>query len=214
MPKHKLKPHRTPRPNRRDLLRYRKFAEAFSAFGSPTFQVAMSSAIAAGYTESYARSYGSKLCDRPGVQKEMERIRHLRLKRSTIMSPEELLETLTTEARTLPNELVDGAGKILPLHQMSRQQAHAIAGVEYKTSASSDGEKVQETVKYKLIDRQKSKEMLMKFHGLYKVDNEQQKDETPRVLVAFPSGPMSLEAWQEQAVAILKAQKEAGASGP
>lgn len=215
MPKHKLKPHKTPRPNKRDLLRYRKFAEAFLAFGSPTFQSATASAIKAGYTEAYAKSYGYKLCDRLGVQKEMERIRDLRLKRSTIASPEEVLETLTQQMRMLPNELMaDGA--LIHLDKMTRDQAHAVAGMKEtrRTIPAGEGVITETKLEYKLVDRQKAADMLARHHGMYERDNEQQKPEAPQHLVAFPVGPISLEAWQEAAVAIIKAQKEAEASRP
>jgi phage terminase small subunit len=215
MPRPKLKPHKTPRPNRRDLLRYRNFAEAYSAFGSPTFQNAYASAIKAGYSEAYARGDSYKFLDKPGVQKEMERIRDLRLKRSTIMSPEELLEALTTEARTLPNQLVDETGKVLPLHQMSRQQAHAIAGVEYKTRSmvTADGKEIiEEKVKYKLTDRQKSKDMLAKYHGIYEKDNEQQKPDEPVRFVMMPSGDLTLAEWTRQVEELNEIQAKAKAA--
>ena len=210
------KQRKTARPNRRDLLRYRKFAEAYLAFRSPTFQNAFASAIKAGYSEAYAHGRSYQLLDRVGVQKEMELIRDFRLKRSTIMSPEELLETLTTEARTLPNELVDGTGKILPLYQMSRQQAHAIAGIKYKTRTMTidDKEVVEETIEYKLTDRQKAKEMLAKYHGLYEKDHEQKAPDVPNRLVAYPLGDLTLEEWQAQAVLIMAgAEKRAARPG-
>ena len=194
------KQRKTARPNRRDLLRYHKFAEAYLAFGSPTFQNAFASAIKAGYSEAYARGRSYQLLDRVGIQKGMERIRDLRLKRSTIMSPEELLEALTSESRTLITDLVDDTGKVIPLNKMTREQAHAIAGVKIKTRTMMiDGEEVvEETIEYKLTDRQKAKEQLAKYHGLFEKDNKQQAPTEPTRFVMMPSGDLTLLEWTKQ----------------
>lgn len=199
------KEHRTGSPNRRDLQRYRKFAESYLAIGQPTYFNAKKSAIAAGYSDSYARGRSYELLVKVGVQEEIRRLRDERVKLSTIATPEEILEALTLQLRTLPNELMQG-GQLIPLDQMTKEQAAAIAGTKIKTRNIMAGEDVitETTLEYKLVDRQKAAEMLAKHHGLFEKDNHQSKpDPTPLQLVAMPSGPLSLEEWTRQAQAIL-----------
>jgi phage terminase small subunit len=194
------KQRKTARPNRRDLERYRRFSEAYLAFGSPTFLNAEASALKAGYAEATARGSSYRLLDNAGIRIEMQRIRDLRLKRSTIMSPEELLEALTSESRTLITDLVDDTGKVTPLNKMTREQAHAIAGVKIKTRTMMiDGEEVvEETIEYKMTDRQKAKEQLAKYHGLFEKDNKQQAPTEPTRFVMMPSGDLTLLEWTKQ----------------
>jgi phage terminase small subunit len=206
----KKMPRKSSRPNRRDLERYRRFAEAYLAFGSPTFLNAEASALKAGYAEATARGSSYRLLDNAGIQKEMERIRDLRLKRSTIASPEEILEAITTEIRTLPCDLVDDTGTVIPLHKMTREQAHAIAGVKFKTRTYliDDEEVIEVTIEYKLTDRQKAMEQIAKYHGLFEKDNKQQKSDEPARFVMMPSGDMTLEEWTRQVEALNAARNK------
>jgi phage terminase small subunit len=119
------KPTKTPRPNRRDIERYHRFAEAYLDISNPeTYLKADRSAVKTGYSKSFAYHRGYELLGRVGVQDEMKRIRDARLKSSTIATSEEVLEALTQQLRTLPNELVDKeTGELLPLSKMTRDQA-------------------------------------------------------------------------------------------
>jgi hypothetical protein len=141
----------------------------------------------------------------------MRRIRDDRLKRSTIASPEEILEALTLQMRTLPNELVDRmTGCFIPLKDMTRDQAQAIAGFKFKrrTYESNGNLVVEDTIEYKLVDRLRAADMLAKHHGLYDKDNQQKAVENQH-LVAYPVGEMTLEEWQRQALIILEQARAA-----
>jgi phage terminase small subunit len=210
----KQKPRKTSRPSRRDLLRYRKFAEFYLAFGSPTFQNCMASAIKAGYSASYAHGRAYQLLDRVGVQQEIKRIRDDRLKSSTIATPDEVLEALTTQVRVLPNELFNPDTKepISPA-DMDRRLAQAIAGYKVRRriirgEKEGDDPSVEITYEFKLVDRQKALEMLGRWHGIWEKDNRQKVPTAPQALVAFPTGVMTLSEWQKQAEEIL-AQRDA-----
>jgi phage terminase small subunit len=197
-----------PRGPRTQRERYRKFAEAYLAFGQPTYLRGMQSAIAAGYSETYAKARGYELVDRPEVQQEFERIRRRRLRSSTIASPEEILEALTTVVRTLPNELVDASGEILPLHQMSRDQAQAIAGIKVRERVIADGGEervIERRREYRLTDRLKAAEMLAKHHGIFEADNRQ-REVKQTMLVMMPTGDLTLEEWTAQVAALKTAQ--------
>jgi phage terminase small subunit len=84
--------------------RYRAFAEAFMDIGKPTFQRVLPSAIAAGYSESYARALAYRLLDNIGVQKLITKIRQQREKLDAAPA-EEVLMFLTSVMRGDPAEL-------------------------------------------------------------------------------------------------------------
>jgi hypothetical protein len=176
------------------------FAESYLNIGDKsTYMKAIPSAIAAGYKEGWSRGHAFKLVAKVGVQAEFKRIRDTRLKSSTIASSEEILETLTQQMRTLPNELMaDGA--LIPLEKMTRDQAQAIAGVKETCKAIASGDDVitETKLEYKLVDRQKAAEMLAKHHGLFEKDNKQQKPDEPVRFVMMPSGDLTLAEWTRQ----------------
>jgi phage terminase small subunit len=189
---------------RRDDLRYQLFAEAYLDISNrKTYLKAMQSALKAGYSESYAKHHSYKLVDQRGVQDWMKRIRDSRLKRSTIATPEEILETLTQQIRTLPNELVNENGEFIALHKLTRDQAQAIAGYKETSRVITAGDDIITETKreYRLVDRQKAAEMLAKHHGLLEKDNMQQAPE-PVKLVMMPTGDLTLEEWTQQVEAL------------
>ena len=99
---------------------------------------------------------------------------------------------------------------------MNREQAHAIAGVKYKTRTMTidDEDVVEETIEYKLMDRQKAKDQLAKYHGLYEKDNEQQKPDEPVRFVMMPSGDLTLAEWTRQVEELNEIQAKAKAERP
>ena len=199
------------RPNSRDLARYEAFALAYLAVGQPTYFNAQRSAEAAGYGRGYCRAKAYLLLGRVGVQDAMRRLRDERTKRSTIASPEEILEILTAQLRTTPEVFVDEKGAIVPLKAGEKDRAQAIAGIKEKTRTNQAGEDtvVERTLEYRLIDRVRVAEILAKHHGLFLKDNEQQKPDVALQLVAMPTGPITLEEWTQQAQVILGKRKSA-----
>jgi phage terminase small subunit len=206
------KSSKTSRPNRRDKERYRRFAEAYLDIGNPeTYLKAKPSAIIAGYSKSYAHGRSYELLDRVGVQKEIKQIRDSRFKRSTIATPEEVLEALTQQLRTLPNELVNPmTGDLISLKDMTRDQAAAIAAYKVKQRTYQKGETpvTEDTIEYKLVDRLKAAEMLARHHGIFEKRSQQKPSSENASLVAYPSGELTLEEWQAQVVAILAGAKQ------
>ena len=213
MPKHQAKPHKVKRPNKRDLTRYRAFAKAYLAVGQPTYFNAERSALAAGYKPGTAKGSSYKLLDKAGVQEEMRKLRDARAKQSTIASPEEVLEVLTTQIRVLPNVLAGDDGNLIPVNKLTNEQAQAIAGVKHTERTVASGEDVvtERRIEYKLVDRQKAAEILARHHGLFLKHNEQQKPEASVKLVMMPTGDMTLEEWTKQTQAILDKAKHAPA---
>jgi phage terminase small subunit len=195
--KQPLKPSR---PNSRDLARYEAFANAYLAIGQATYFNAERSAEAAGYAPGYVKGNAYELLGRPGVQEAMRRLRDERAKLSTVASPVEVLETLTAQMRMLPNKLMTN-GELIPLDEMTVEQAHAIAGAKTSTKTIQAGDDtITETrIEYKFMDRQKAAVELGKHHGLFEKDNRQQKPDNPQPLVLMTAKPLTLAEWTEQA---------------
>jgi phage terminase small subunit len=101
--------------NKEERQRYEAFAAAYLAVGQVTYLHPFKAAIAAGYSEKTAESYASKLPRRPVIQQIMQRIRDERIASSTIATPGEVLEVLTSQLRALPDRLVDEHGNFIPL---------------------------------------------------------------------------------------------------
>jgi phage terminase small subunit len=189
------------RPNRRDLARYEAFANAYLAVGQPTYLNAERSAIQAGYKNTYAEHRGYELLGRVGVQEVMRRLRDERANLSTVASPVEVLETLTAQMRMLPNKLMTN-GELIPLDEMTVEQAHAIAGAKTitKTIQAGDDTITETRIEYKFMDRQKAAVELAKHHGLFERDNRQQKPDNPQPMVLMTANPLTLAEWTEQAI--------------
>jgi phage terminase small subunit len=214
--------HKPRKGRRRDDLRYQLFAEAYLDISNRnTYLKAMQSALKAGYSESYAKHHSYKLVDQRGVQDWMRRIRDDRLKSSTVATPEEVLEALTTQIRVLPNQLFDPETReLIKLADMDDRQAQAIAG--YKVTqrvipgSGEEGQPEVETkYEFKLVDRQVALEKLGRWHGIWEKDNRQRAaPATPVALVAFPTEALSLEEWQRQALIILTEKDAKKAAGP
>jgi len=201
-------PHRTPRPNTRDKIRYIEFARAYLDYGANTFCNGFRSAIAVGYTEKNANATSYKLLGKPGVQAEMKRLRDERSRRSTIVGPVEALELISSMARVLPCELMEN-GELIALDRMSKEQASAIAGVKTITRTTVSGEDILTEVRleYRLIDRLKAIELIARHWGLFEKDNEQQKAE-PQPLVLMTAKPLTLSEWSEQAELLQEQMKK------
>lgn len=199
------------------LTRHRMFAEAYLDFGSKTYMNSHQSALAAGYSKATSIGAGHKILRHPLTQEAFAEIKAARIKHSTVAGPMEVLETLTQQLRTLPNELMDPAtGELIPLDKMPRDIAQAVAGYEQidrTIPAGKDSEPIQERrTKFKLVDRVKVAEILAKHHGLFEKDNEQGKDDGVK-FVAMPTGDLTLAEWTRQ-VNELNAAKAAEKKDP
>lgn len=176
----------------------RAFARHYLAFGTKTYMNAVGSAIAAGYSRTTAKGVAHRMLDCPVVQEEMRRIRDQRAKRSTIASPEEVLETVTLLLRADPRALFDG-GRAVPPDALPLETAAAVAAFKLIRKASGG-----ETCEYRLADKLRAAELLAKHHGLFATDNLQRGvAEAAAKLVGLPAEDLSLEEWQRIAAKTL-----------
>lgn len=182
---------------RRYTEKRREFARHYLAVGKKTYMNAMASAIAAGYSRTTAQGVGHRLLDCPVVQEEMRRIREQRVKRSTIASPEEVLEAVTLVLRADPRTLFDGGRAVQP-DALPRETAAAVSAVKLIRGPAG------ETCEYRLADRLRAAELLCKHHGLFATDNLQRgMAEAAVKLVGLPTEDLSLEEWQRIAAKTL-----------
>ena len=116
--------------------------------------------------------------------------------------------------RTLPRDLYDQEGNLIPGHKMTRDQSQAVAGIKRKsrTYETENGPVVEASLEYKLVDRQKAAEMIGRHHGIFEKDNKQRINLGEERLVAFPTEPMTLDQWQEQVQAVLGQPKQSAGS--
>jgi phage terminase small subunit len=193
-------------------LRFSIFAQSFMDIASSeTYLNVRKSALKAGYKESYANTGAYKLLDNVYVRKEIERLKKESAGDPLIASATEVLRTLTAFIRVLPNRLFDPeTGDFIHPGKMTDEVAQAVAGFESieRIIQNGDDQPTRELrTKLKLVDRKSAAEILAKYWGLFDRDNKQ-KTGPPQALVAFPVGEMSLEDWQEAALAILRKQDE------
>lgn len=206
-----------PYKRRSKRLRFKAFAEAYlDAASSTTYLNVYQSALAAGYSEPYARGSSYKLLENAGIQREIDAIKSEKRGNPNIATADEVLEALTTQLRVLPNQLFHPETKaLISPADMTDRQAQAVAGykVKNRTIYGSGGEddppEVETTYEFKLVDRQKAAVELGRYHGLFEKDNKQQAPTAPQALVAFPTGTLTLEEWQKQAEVILARQAAA-----
>ncbi|MEJ5360150.1 MAG: terminase small subunit [Desulfobacterales bacterium] len=176
----------------------RAFARHYLAFGTKTYMNAVGSAVAAGYSRTTAQGVAHRMLDCPVVQEEMRRIRERRALRSTIASPEEVLETVTLVLRADPRTLFDG-GRAVPPDALPRETAAAVAAFKLVRRATGG-----ETCEYKLADKLRAAELLAKHHGLFATDNLQRgMAEAAVKLVGLPTEDLSLDEWQRIAAKTL-----------
>jgi len=186
--------------------RWRAFAEAYLDIGKPTFQRVMPSAIAAGYSESYAKGLAYKLLDHIGVRKWLDIVRIARAK-ADVAPAEETLAWLSRVMRGNPCDLEnprEEGGGLRELSDMDRGVAQAlIAGVKRKTRIIPGGENgdiTEHTLEYKLLDRLKAAHMLAQYHGLIggREDQRTMTVKETKILVGYPVEPMPLAEWERQ----------------
>ena len=114
--------------------RFAAFAENYlNAADSTTYLNVYQSALAAGYSKTYALASSYKLLEKTGIQREIDRIKTEKRGNPNIATVDEVLEALTTQVRVLPNELFNPDTKepISPA-DMDRRLAQALVGYKVR----------------------------------------------------------------------------------
>jgi len=119
-----------------------------------------------------------KACRLDKLDKIKTRIKILRkqLNEEKIASIEEILVGLTMESRFDPRKLMDEDGNYKRINDLDAETALCLMGYEeYETTTISEkgNETVNRRLKYKFPEKNKSRDMMARYHGLFEKDNKQ-----------------------------------------
>lgn len=177
----------------------------------------MPSAIAAGYSEPYARGMAYKLLDHVGVRKWLDIVRKARA-RADVAPAEETLAYLTQVMRGQPTDLATEEGAMREIHELNPEVARSlVAGVKRKvrTIPGEEGDTVEVTLEYKLQDRLKATQLLAQYHGIL-VDESRRPQliKESKILVGYPVDPMPIAEWERQVRELMGYNRPVEIPGP
>lgn len=140
---------------------------------------ATQAAIRAGYSVKTANRIGAENLSKPDIQKEIEKRRKDRERRTEITQDRVLQElaAIAFAKATDYAEIDEGIVKIKPTSEISIAQAGAIAGVEQGNFG----------VKLKLYDKLKALELLGKHIGIFCKSEEKEEERGRTGVVIIPS---------------------------
>lgn len=125
---------------------------------------ATQAAIRAGYSENTARSIGQENLTKPDIQEKLAELSKEATNRNEI-TVDEIIQHDAAILRTQWGEVnnFDGyAGTKIPASELTEEQKKAVIGIE----------NINNKVYYKLADRDKAKDRLMRYLGGFAKDNE------------------------------------------
>lgn len=150
------------------------FAHAYLNNGKNGTQAA----ITAGYSEVSAHTTAFRLLKNAEVIAIIDEA----LAKAAEISGLTVQRTLAEVARLAyfdPRKLFDSNGQLLPVHELPDDAAATLASIEVTDIFEGNGKgrkKTGELTKIKVWDKNSALEKAMKFHGLYKADNDQKTD--------------------------------------
>lgn len=134
---------------------------------------ATQAAIRAGYSAKMADRIGSQLLGKTRVSAAISEGR-AKISEATGITVERVVREMARIGFMDVRKLVDDTGSPIPLHQLDDNTAAAIAGVEIcRTGNAEMG--VGEVLKFKVSDKNKALENLMRHLGGFERDNSQSK---------------------------------------
>jgi len=134
--------------------------------------VAVQAAVHAGYSARTAEWIGPQLLKKPHIATAVRVAQADRAERVGI-DADRVLDEIARIALADPRRIVDGEGKLIPLHKLPAEVASALASIEALPNGG---------VKYRFWDKNTALEKLMKHLGLFERDNRQKGDELGRLL--------------------------------
>jgi phage terminase small subunit len=127
---------------------------------------ATQAAIRAGYSQKTARQQASDLLAKPDIQAAVAEKTAAALEKAELTA-DRVLEELRRLAFADIRGLFDERGNLRPLHELSAEQAAAVASFEVvKQNIYADDGKVDTVHKLKVYDKTKALDMLAKHFGL------------------------------------------------
>lgn len=165
--------------------RRKAFGEAYIANGGNATQAA----ITAGYSAKTARAAGSRLLTNVDVSKAIV-ARHAEVAAITGLSTERTLLEVARIAYSDPRKLYTPAGTLKAIKDWDDESAAVVASVETEDSRaavrdSGEVEESSQVKKLKLWDKNTALGNAMRFHGMFREDNLQQRGPPTTILIEY-----------------------------
>lgn len=159
--------------------RQQKFCQQYVKLGNAT-----KAAIKAGYSEKTAKVQASRLLTNANVKAYVDKLKKEAIERNKI-ELDEVVSILSSLVRFDIADLYNEDGTLKELHEMSKEARLALETIETVniTKKKKKGRKVKIS-KVKVADRKRSIDMLLRYFGAYRKDNEQ-KAATIQQVVQF-----------------------------
>ena len=129
----------------------------------------------AGYSKKTAHVIGPENLLKPVIKSRIEEKKKALVKKIDI-SAEAVLQEIGKIAMANSQDYFDEAGELIFIHELTREQAAAISDIEMEQTINALGE-VTTKRKHKRWNKDKSLDMLAKYHNLYSGENSDQDDE-------------------------------------
>jgi len=137
---------------------------------------ATESAIKAGYSKKTAHSQGCRLLKNVKVKSYVEQCLQERASKLDI-TPNRILEELGSIAFFNINNIFDG-DRIKSINELPKEVARAISSIKLRKEKIDGDDIPSEVMEIKANDKLKAIEMLMRYLGMFEIDNKQGKEET------------------------------------
>ena len=134
---------------------------------------ASAAARRAGY-KTRANSIGTENLSKPAIQAHLRKRLADREKRTEI-TQDRVLEEYAALAFSDPRQYFDSHGNVVPIPDLSKEAAAAIAGFDVKRTTNDEGE-FSDILKIKLADKRASLQDVAKHLGMFEKDNRQRGD--------------------------------------
>lgn len=144
------------------------FAEAYIANG----ENGTHAALAAGYAEKSAHVQASRLLKDDKVQALIKEKR-AKLARKYELTTEAVIAELAKIVHFDPRRVLDENGAVLPVHLWPDDVAAAISAFDVYEETDNNGNRIGQTKKIKVFDKNAAIEKAMKHLGLFEKDNAQ-----------------------------------------
>lgn len=137
---------------------------------------ATQAAIRAGYSKNTAKFIGYENLTKPYIETAIrERREQLTAKQG--VTQEKVIKEYARIAFLDPSEFFNSEGKLIPLHELSKDVVATIAGMDHVISriGTGDDSEIEHTKKIKICDKLKALDSLARHLGLFEKDNEQKQ---------------------------------------
>ena len=139
--------------------------------------------LAAGYKEHTARGHAQKILAKPHVRNQLD-IEEAEARKRNRITIDRVIEEIAAIATFDPRLLFDSQGDPRPITDLPDSVAAAISGIDVVMVPSAPEEAPGMIRKYKVADKMKALDQLMKHLGGYREDNSQKSESLAEAIEA------------------------------